>query len=311
MNDPVADPFHHLSRSAWEQRPSTPLPLTDDDVASLSSFGDPIDLAEVRAVYGPLCALIQTYVEAANVRHRAISQFLGTAPDKVPFVIAVAGSVAVGKSTTARLLRELLSHWPASPRVDLVTTDGFLFPNAELEDRQLLARKGFPESYDRRSFLEFMQAVKAGHPHLEVPLYDHLVYDITDQVQVVSSPDILIIEGLNVLQPARLSAGGEMEAVSDYFDLSIYVDADRADIKAWYIERFLALKDTAFAHPNSYFSKYQGLSTSEAIEVASTIWDAVNLPNLVDNIEPTKNRASVILKKGSDHRMTGVDLRKP
>lgn len=305
------DPFLHLTRSDWEQRPAVALPLTESDVASLSSTGDRIDLDEVRAVYGPLCALIHTSVEAARIRHELLTDFLGTSPQRVPFVIAVAGSVAVGKSTTARLLRELLSHWPATPRVDLVTTDGFLLPNSELTARHLMARKGFPESYNRRAFLDFMQAIKSGKRHLEVPLYDHLVYDITGETLMVDQPDILIIEGLNVLQPARASQAGDMEAVSDYFDLSIYVDADEADMRAWYVDRFLELKETAFTDPDSYFTKYQNLSTDEAIAVATTIWESVNLPNLVENIEPTRTRADVIYRKGGDHKMTDVYLRKP
>lgn len=306
-------PFIHLSRSQWSALASTtPLPLTNEDVARLSSLGDPIDLTEVDRIYRPLTALVHHYVRATQDRHRRISTFLGRSDQRVPFVIAIAGSVAAGKSTVARLLKELLSRWPSTPNVELVTTDGFLYPNDVLTKRDLMDRKGFPESYDRRAFLEFVQAIKAGIPTISAPLYDHVTYDIVPgKVQTVSSPDILIIEGLNVLQPARVGAAGDMEAVSDYFDMSIYVDADAGDIENWYINRFHTLKKTAFTDPLSYFARYATLTEDRADETARHIWRTVNLPNLLDNIEPTRTRATVILSKRADHRIESVYLRKP
>lgn len=305
------DPFVHLSREHWESlAQTTPLPLTDDDVAHLRALGDPIDLAEVDAIYRPLSAFIAMHAEVELDLHRRASEFIGVPARPTPFVIAIAGSVAVGKSSAARVLRELLARWPTLPRVDLVTTDGFLYPNEVLANRGIMARKGFPESYDRRSFIRFMRAIKSGEKRVEAPLYDHLAYDILpDEVQVVSCPDILIIEGLNVLQPARIGSSGQMSAVSDYFDLSIYVDADVADIERWYVERFLTLKNTAFHKPESYFQRYASLGEEEARQVARAIWRRVNAPNLLENIEPTRSRATVILRKGSDHRMESVYLR--
>lgn len=302
----------YLTRDEWVSLASTtPLPLTHTDVARLSALGDPIDLTEVDAIYRPLTALVHHYVRATHDRHLQISRFLDRKDKRVPFVIAVAGSVAVGKSTVARLLQELLRRWPSTPRVDLVTTDGFLLPNKELLERGIMDKKGFPESYDRRTFLEFMQAVKAGSPRVEAPMYDHVTYDIVPGItQQVASPDILIIEGLNVLQPARVGSHGMMEAVSDYFDMSIYVDADPADIETWYINRFLTLKNTAFTNPESYFNKYSELNEEQARQRAHEIWTNVNLPNLIENVQPTRTRATVILRKGSDHTMESVYVRK-
>lgn len=306
------DPFLYLTRDHWESlATSTPLPLTPHEVTELSSLGDPIDMAEVDAVYRPLSALIQMHVESALRRHVKVSDFLKTTEEHTPFVIAIAGSVAVGKSSVARLLQRLLQRWPSTPKVELVTTDGFLFPNAVLEKRGIMNRKGFPESYDRRALLRFMRAVKAGHFPQEVPYYDHVTYDIVDdRVQQVQACDIVIVEGLNVLQAPRPDATGQLSAVSDYFDFSIYVDADIDDIRSWYVRRFLKLQQTAFVNPQSYFTRYADLSVEQAKEIANKIWSTVNAPNLSINVEPTRSRATVILRKGENHRMESVYLRK-
>ncbi|MDO5701630.1 MAG: type I pantothenate kinase [Bowdeniella nasicola] len=306
--DPQYSPFVEFTREQWSRlSKSTPLPLTDDDVRSLAGTGDPIDLAEVDTVYRPLSRLLQLYVGGTRALHQATSSFLSDTTRRTPFVIGVAGSVAVGKSSTSRLLRELLRRWPQTPRVELVTTDGFLYPNAELERRGLMKRKGFPESYDTRSLLRFVQEVKSGKPEVRAPIYSHLTYDIVrGEVIHVRSPDILIVEGLNVLQPART---GRL-AVSDFFDFSIYVDAREADIKRWYIERFLELRATAFSIPGAYFHTYADLSDADARRVASDIWDTINAPNLERNIAPTRGRANLVLTKSADHSMHRMRLRK-
>jgi len=240
------------------------------------------------------------------------STFLGERVSRTPFVIGVAGSVAVGKSTTARVLQEMLARWPDTPRVELVTTDGFLYPNSVLEERDLMSRKGFPESYDRRALLRFVAEVKSGAAEVRAPKYDHLTYDIlTDDEVVVHRPDVLIVEGLNVLQPARLDEEGRSAlAVSDFFDFSIYVDADTSDIKRWYTDRFLSLRQTAFADPDSFFVRFAELTDERAVELAGEFWDSINAPNLVENILPTRGRANLVLTKGSDHAVTKVRLRK-
>ncbi|MBC7289988.1 MAG: type I pantothenate kinase [Actinotalea sp.] len=305
-------PYVDLDRATWSRlSAATPLPLTDDDVARLRGLGDPIDLAEVDAVYRPLSRLLALYVEATAGLHAASSTFLGEHGARTPYVIGVAGSVAVGKSTTARLLRELLARWPATPRVELVTTDGFLLPNAELQRRGLMDRKGFPESYDRRALLRFLAAVKAGRAEVRAPVYSHLTYDIVrDREVVVRRPDVLIVEGLNVLQPARPAVGESNLAVSDFFDFSIYVDARTSDVRQWYVDRFLSLRRTAFADPASYFHRYASLSDDEAVDRAESIWDAINAPNLEQNILPTRGRATLVLRKGADHSVQRVRLRK-
>lgn len=306
-------PYVELDRETWVRlSESTPLPLTDEDVTRLRGLGDPIDLAEVDAIYRPLSRLLDLYVTATRHLHAASSTFLREATPRTPFVIGVAGSVAVGKSTTARLLRELMARWPATPNVALLTTDGFLYPNAELERRGLLNRKGFPESYDRRALLQFVSRVKAGHAEVRAPVYDHITYDIVPGAQVVvRRPDVLIVEGLNVLQPARpTTAGTSNLAVSDFFDFSIYVDARTADVRQWYVERFLSLRSTAFARPESYFHRYASLTDAQAVARAESIWDAINAPNLVQNILPTRSRATLVLQKGSDHSVARVRLRK-
>jgi type I pantothenate kinase len=309
----VPSPYVELDRAAWARlREQTPMTLDERDLAQLRGLGDLIDLHEVEQVYLPLSRLLTLYVRGAGRLHRVTTDFLGEKPDRVPFVIGVAGSVAVGKSTTARILRELLSHWPDTPRVDLVTTDGFLLPNAELERRGLLHRKGFPESYDRRALLRFVAAVKAGRDVVTAPVYSHLTYDIVPGECIeVRGPNVLIVEGLNVLQPPRVDANGRTGlAVSDFFDFSVYVDAKTAHVRQWYVDRFLRLRQTAFADPDSYFHRYAYLSDAEAVATAESIWREINQPNLVENIKPTRGRATLVLTKSADHAVRHIRLRK-
>ncbi|ROR73579.1 pantothenate kinase [Bogoriella caseilytica] len=306
-------PFVEFGREAWSRlAATTPLPLTSDDVALLRGLGDPTDLTEVDDVYRPLSALLQLYAGATGALHEATSSFLGERPRRTPYVIGIAGSVAVGKSSTARLMRELMRRWPQTPRVDLVTTDGFLYPNAELERRGLLQRKGFPESYDRRALLRFVAEVKGGAAEVSAPLYDHVTYDIVpERRQVVRRPDVLIVEGLNVLQPARITADGTTSiAVSDFFDFSIYVDARRRDIKRWYVDRFLKLRSTAFSEPGSYFRHFAELDDAAAVTRAEQIWTSINERNLRENIEPTRGRATLVVTKDAEHRVHRMRLRK-
>lgn len=308
-----ASPYVDLDRAAWSRlSESTPLPLTDADVERLRGLGDPIDLAEVDAVYRPLSRLLNLYVSATSGLHRATSTFLREDPPRTPYVIGVAGSVAVGKSTTARVLREMLARWPDTPHVELVTTDGFLHPNAELQRRGIMDRKGFPESYDRRALIRFLSRVKAGQAEVRAPVYSHVTYDIVPgQEVVVRKPDVLIVEGLNVLQPARPSAVDEgAVAVSDFFDFSIYVDARTRNIRQWYVDRFLQLRRTAFSRPESHFRRYADLSDAEASAKALSIWESINGPNLEQNVLPTRGRATLVLTKGADHSVQRVRLRK-
>jgi type I pantothenate kinase len=299
-------PYVELDREQWrELRATTPLPLTDEELDRLRGLGEPTSLEEVADIYLPLSRLVNLQVEARQRLHWATTTFLRERAERVPFVIGIAGSVAVGKSTTARVLRTLLSRWPSHPGVDLITTDGFLWPSAELARRDLMNRKGFPESYDRRSLLRFVAEVKAGYPEVHAPVYSHLSYDIVPGVtQTVRKPDILIIEGLNVLQP------GPRLTVSDLFDFSIYVDAHIEDIRRWYVERFLTLRGTAFADPASYFHRYADLDDEQAVARADALWREINEPNLVSNILPTRARADLVLQKGSDHSINRVRLRK-
>ncbi|ROS76816.1 type I pantothenate kinase [Cellulomonas sp. PhB143] len=310
--EPVST-YVDLDRAAWSRlSESTPLPLTHVDVERLRGLGDPIDLDEVDAVYRPLSRLLNLYVQATSGLHDVTSTFLGEHPVRTPYVIGVAGSVAVGKSTTARVLQEMLARWPETPRVELVTTDGFLYPNAELERRGLLQRKGFPESYDRRALVRFLTRVKSGQAEVRAPVYDHLTYDIVPGAEaVVHRPDVLIVEGLNVLQPSRPGPGdGSTVAVSDFFDFSIYVDARTRNIRQWYVDRFLKLRRTAFTQPESYFRRYADLSDEEATATAKHIWDTINAPNLEQNVLSTRGRATLVLTKGLDHAVQRVRLRK-
>ena len=314
MSDPAANhghesPFIELDRDDWAAlAPTMAAPLSATEVIELRGLGDELNLDEVAAVYLPLSRLLNLYVESAHHLHSETSSFLGERSPRTPFVIGVAGSVAVGKSTVARLLRELLGRWEGTPRVELVTTDGFLFPNAELERRGLMERKGFPESYDRRALLRFVSKVKSGAREVRAPFYSHLAYDIVPDAEiVVNAPDVLIVEGLNVLQPA---APGRSLAVSDLFDFAIYVDARTTDIAHWYEERFLRLQRGAFANPQSFFHRFASLSEDEARARARGIWESINEPNLVQNIVPTRPRADLVLRKGPDHAVSSVLIRK-
>lgn len=302
------DRYLRFDRQEWaELRAQTPLTLHERDLATLRGINDRIDLDEVVAVYLPLTRLLNLYVSATQNLHRVSATFLGTIAPKVPYIIGVAGSVAVGKSTSARILQALLTRWPEHPRVELITTDGFLHPNRVLEQRGIMDRKGFPESYDTRRLIEFLRAIKAGQPDVAAPIYSHVVYDIVeDEQQVVRQPDILILEGLNVLQVGNEAS----EFVSDYFDFSIYLDADEGDIENWFVERFFALRATVFQDPNSFFRHFTELSDTEAESMARAIWTAINGKNLQENIAPTRSRASLVIHKGADHRMKEVHLRR-
>lgn len=308
-----ASPYVELDRAAWaELGGRTDQPLSEEEIEKVRGLGEQLDLDEVQEVYLPISRLLSMYVEAAGALHRAQEEFLDRpTPPRTPFVIGLAGSVAVGKSTTARVLQQMLAHWPAHPKVALVTTDGFLYPNAELERRGILARKGFPESYNRKALLKFVIDIKSGRDEVEAPVYSHLTYDVTDEKVTVSRPDIVIVEGLNVLQPAQTRPDGRTGlAVSDFFDFTIYVDAATNDIRQWYTERFLSLRATAFQDPHSYFAKYAGLSHDESVAEAGRIWDEINGPNLLQNVAPSRSRATLVLRKGSDHSVRWVRLRK-
>ncbi|MEM5501996.1 MULTISPECIES: type I pantothenate kinase [Ahrensia] len=307
-------PYRLFSADQWAGlRANTKLTLSEDEIRRLRSLNDPVDLEEVRRIYLSLSRLLYAHVEASQSIFEQRKRFLNVSNvTKTPFIIGIAGSVAVGKSTTARVLQELLSRWPTSPKVDLVTTDGFLMSNAMLRERGLMERKGFPESYDVGALLRFLSAIKAGTPNVEAPLYSHFVYDvIDDEKQVINQPDILIFEGINVLQVNPLPAGGRaVPFVSDFFDFSIYIDADDELIHRWYVDRFMRLRDTAFQDPESFFHRYAKMSVDGARAIAEGLWQNINLRNLRENILPTRPRADLILRKGSDHLIESVLLRK-
>lgn len=300
-----------FDRTAWARlRDNTPLTLSEADLAELRGLNDAVSIAEVEQIYLPLSRLLNLHVRATQALHRASQTFLGDDHAKVPFLIGLAGSVAVGKSTTARILRALLSRWTGHPSVDLITTDGFLFPNAVLQARGIMNRKGFPESYDRARLVRALSDLKGGAPEVHVPLYSHQRYDVlADQRQTVRQPDIAIVEGLNVLQAPQERLESQVFA-SDFFDFTIYVDADEADIERWYVERFLRLRDTVFQDPQSYFHRYGSLNEAEARETAAGIWRGINGVNLRENIAPTRARAHLILRKGVGHAVTQVQLRR-
>ncbi len=309
----VLSPYRHFTRSEWAAlRADTPLTLTLDDLTRLKSLDDPISLEEVIEIYLPLSRLLALYVAATQGLFKATQRFLGAEDGKVPYIIGVAGSVAVGKSTTARILKALLSRWPNTPQVDLVTTDGFLLPNKALEREGLMDKKGFPESYDNRKLLRFLSDVKAGQRRVAAPVYSHLAYDVVeDEFSYVDRPDILIVEGVNVLLASRPPRDGrEIPFVSDFFDFSVYLQASEESLEAWYVERFQRLRKTAFPDPRSYFRKYADLDEVETDCVARDIWRRINLENLRQNIGPSRPRASLILTKGADHRIEEVALRK-
>lgn len=306
-------PYRIFSRDEWAAlRADTPMVLSEADLEQLSGINEELSMAEVEAIYLPMSRLLNLYVAGSQDLYSVTSKFLGKKSGRVPFIIGVAGSVAVGKSTMARVLQSLLAGWPNHPRVELVTTDGFLLDNATLENRGLMERKGFPESYDSRRLLNFLADVKAGKPTVKAPVYSHFHYDVQEDVTIeVGRPDILIVEGLNVLQPARLPRDGEaIPFVSDFFDFSIYLDASSDIAGDWYRERFMRLRSTAFRDPAAYFHRYATLSPEDALQTADEIWRTINLVNLVDNILPTRQRADLIVRKGQDHRVEAVALRK-
>ena len=306
--DNDVDRYLRFDREQWSMlRAQTPLTLSEKELEALRGINDRIDLDEVATIYLPLTRLLNLYVAATQNLHRVSATFLGTMAPKMPYVIGIAGSVAVGKSTSARILQSLLMRWPEHPRVELITTDGFLYPNAVLEERGLMNRKGFPESYDTKRLLQFVRDVKAGTAEVSAPVYNHVVYDVMpSHEEVVHQPDILIIEGLNVLQVGS----GNTEFVSDYFDFSIYIDALETDIEGWFIERFQTLRKTVFQDPNSFFKHFADLTEDQAVALAHEIWTGINGKNLKENIQPTRARASLVIQKGADHKVSSVHLRK-
>ena len=309
----MSRPYVVLRRGAWASLANnTQIDLDEATLARLRGLGDPTSAEDVAEIYRPLTQLLHLYIANAGQLCDSSNRFLKLKVRRTPFVIGVAGSVAVGKSTTARLLQELLRRAPGKPKVDLITTDGFLLPTAELEKRGLMDRKGFPESYDRRALLQFVIDVKSGEPRVTAPVYSHKIYDIIPgERAVIENPDILIVEGLNVLLPARVDAQGRSgAAISDFFDFSVYVDADEADIKRWFLDRFMVLRDTAFRDPESFFKRFTQLSRAEALQFGSHVWDTINGPNLRENIVTTQDRTTAVLRKGPDHRVQTIAIRK-
>jgi len=310
---PDVSPYRVFSRAEWATlRADTPMTLEPAEIARLRSMHDRLDMSVVAEIYLPLSRLLSLYVAATQRLFRAQQGFLGTEDAKVPYIIGVGGSVAVGKSTTARVLQALLARWPNVPKVDLLTTDGFLYPNAVLAREGLMEKKGFPESYDLPGLLRFLSDIKAGRHPVRAPIYSHLIYDVIPNEQIeIDRPEILIVEGLNVLQAGRLPKDGKaVPFVSDFFDFSVYLDADEGVLLSWYVDRFLALRGTAFADPKSYFHRYARLSDEEAVTTATSIWNRINLVNLRENILPTRPRADLILKKGESHEVEEVALRR-
>ncbi|GAA5038099.1 type I pantothenate kinase [Microbacterium fluvii] len=301
--------YREISRGEWARLAAgSTQPLSETEIVELRGLGDRLDIDEVRDVYLPLSQLLSLYASNTKRFGAEEASFLGEADTTTPFVIAVAGSVAVGKSTIARLLRELVSRWPGTPRVELVTTDGFLYPNAELERRGLMDRKGFPESYDRRALVQFLSEVKSGAPEVRAPYYSHMRYDIVPDAQItVRRPDVVIVEGLNVLHPPP--SPNEV-AVSDLIDFSIYVDANPDHVAQWFVDRFLALRRAAFSNPNSFFKVFADITDDEAVKMALGFWNDINLPNLLENVQPTRHRATLVLEKSANHAVERVLLRK-
>ena len=309
----IGSPYHRFTRDDWAAlRADTPLTLTVEDLRKLRATNDPISIDEVVAIYLPLSRLLALYVAATQGLFKATQRFLGAEDGKVPYIIGVAGSVAVGKSTTARVLKALMSRWPNTPKVELVTTDGFLHPNRVLAEQNLMERKGFPESFNGAALIQFLSEVKAGKRNVTAPLYSHLTYDVLRDGRVeVDRPDILIVEGLNVLMPNRPQKDGrDVPFVSDFFDFSVYLDADETLLETWYVSRFMSLRETAFRDPQSYFKRYADIGPAEAETIARGIWRRINLKNLVENIRPTRARASLVLRKGASHQIEEVALRK-
>lgn len=304
--------YRKFSIEQWSELKDTQnVPLTEAELQELRGINEKASIDEVKNVYLPLSRLLSFYVASAQTLNRQTADFLRDDTPKVPFIIGVAGSVAVGKSTSSRILQTLLARWPGHPRVDLINTDGFLLPTAELEKRNIMHRKGFPESYDRQSLITFLSDIKSGRRNVVAPVYSHLRYDIVpDKYTTVDQPDVLIVEGLNVLQASATAPGEPKVFVSDYFDFSIYVDANEEVIKQWYVSRFLTFRSSVFKQKDAYFSHYANLNEQEAINTASDIWDTINLVNLRENISPTRQRADLILHKNADHAIDSVELRK-